>query len=141
MNNIEKKQRLEYMVKPCSTGLVISKWFNHIIRSIRPGDLELHMFCLRDFQIISNLLKLNNTHPQIHEKFLKGCFSLKNNKIYLKITNRSEPWAKNKRWCILPEKIYSCFDKFNILKEKMRPESFYSHKHHFTIVWRSWFNS
>ena len=91
-------------------GKTAQYWFGYIrmvqlyhqfIRSIRTGDLELYIFCLKrlsnyfftfnhpnyarwSVRYHDNLLKLKNTHPQIHEEFLKSCFSLF-------ITDRSDP--------------------------------------------------
>ena len=76
-------------------GCIRMVQLNHqFIRSIRTEDLELFIFCLKKLsnyfftfnhpnyarwlvRYHDNLLKLKSTHPQIHEEFLKGCFSLK----------------------------------------------------------------
>ena len=99
-------------------GKTAHNWFGYIrmiqlyhqfIRSIGTGDLELYIFCLKRLsnyfltfnhpnyarwlvRYYDKLLKLKNTHSQIHEEFFKRLFfAKKNNKIFLKITDRSDP--------------------------------------------------
>ena len=63
-------------------------------RSIRTGDISLYIHCLPKIgnyffafnhpnyarwsvKFHNNLLELETSHPDLHEEFKKGCFSLK----------------------------------------------------------------
>ena len=144
-------------------GKTVRYWFGYIkmvqlyhqfIRSIRTGALELYIFCLKRLSNFftfnhpnyarwlvryhDNLLKLKSTHPQIHEEFLKGCFSLKKttksfSRLPIDLTleqtiNADAAWER---------KGILVLTKFNICKAKMGSKSFHSHKDHFTVVRRS----
>ena len=71
--------------------------YHEFARSIRTGDIDLYIYCLPRITnyffclnhpnyakwlvlFHDNLLKLNETHPEVHKEFKKGCFSLKRTK-------------------------------------------------------------
>ena len=69
--------------------------YEEYIRSIRIGDFDLYIYCLPKLAGLSlifalnhqnyvrwlvrydNLLKLSETHPEVHQDFQKGCFAIK----------------------------------------------------------------
>ena len=68
--------------------------YHELIRSIRTGDLELYIYCLPKIVAVffafnhqnyarwltiyhDNLLKIQETHPQVYKEFKSGCFALK----------------------------------------------------------------
>ena len=94
--------------------------YHEFIRSIRTGRLELYIFCLERssdcfftfnhpsyarwlVRYHDNLLKLKNTSPDTRRIFERLFLAKKNNKIFLRITNRPERSASNKYWCCLPK--------------------------------------
>ena len=71
--------------------------YHEFIRSIRLGDLELYIYCLPRItnyfftfnhsnyarwlvRCHDNLLKLSETHKDVHDEFKKGCFGIKRTK-------------------------------------------------------------
>ena len=103
-------------------GKTAQRWFGYItmvqlyhefIRSIRTGGLELYIFCLERssdcfftfkhpsyarwlVRYHDNYLKLKNTSPDTRRIFERLFLAKKNNKIFLRITNRPERSASNK---------------------------------------------